>query len=63
MRRPLQEEELLALVEEQRARINDAYWCFTRQARAKPPGMVVPDAYKKLAFFEVQPSALKRSRR
>jgi hypothetical protein len=28
------------------ARIDDAYWRFTRQARAKPPCLVVPDAYE-----------------
>lgn len=27
--------------------IDRAYWAFTRQARAKPPVLVVPDAYRR----------------
>lgn len=29
--------------------INQAYWRFTRQARAKPPSMQCPEAYRRLA--------------
>jgi len=29
------------------AEINAAYWAFTRQARAKPPCLVVPEAYRR----------------
>ena len=31
-----------------REMIDAAYWNFTRQARAKPPSMVVPEAYTRL---------------
>lgn len=43
-------DEMRALEEELRevqARIDDAYWAFTRRARAKPPSLVVPDAYRR----------------
>lgn len=33
------------------ARIDDAYWRFTRQAKAKPPSLVVPDAYRERALL------------
>lgn len=31
------------------AEIEAAYWAFTRQARAKPPVLAVPHAYKRRA--------------
>ncbi len=37
--------ELEAELKEVEAKINDAYWAFTRQANAKPPSLVVPEAY------------------
>lgn len=33
-------------------RIQAAYWAFCHQKRAKPPIMVVPDAYKKRHALE-----------
>ena len=30
-------------------KINAAYWAFTRQANAKPPSMVVPEAFTRRA--------------
>ena len=32
-------------IDYQDARITDAYWLFTRTARARPPNLAVPDAY------------------
>lgn len=52
---PLTEAERLALEAELRrvdARIQDAYWAFTRTARGKPPSMAVPEAYKRRAEIE-----------
>jgi hypothetical protein len=39
--------DLRQIIAEQDAIIEVAYWNFTRQARAKPPVMVVPEAYAK----------------
>lgn len=41
-------EELRAV----QAKIDAAYWAFTRQARAKPPSLVVPEAYRRRAEIE-----------
>lgn len=32
--------------------VNQAYWNFTRQARAKPPYLAVPEAYIERSFLE-----------
>lgn len=38
--------------------IDAAYWAFTRQARAKPPVLAVPDAYWRRAAIEAELRAL-----
>ncbi len=38
---------LLAEIRAAQDDIDAAYWRFTRQARAKPPSMQVPDAYRR----------------
>jgi len=43
------EDELRAELLAEEARIDAAYWAFTRQARAKPPVLAVPDAYRRRA--------------
>lgn len=51
----------LQLVE---AAIDAAYWAFTRQARAKPPSLVVPQAYRRRTELELARAALRsRGRR
>lgn len=37
--------EIVAELARHNAAIDAAYWAFTRQARAKPPAVVVPEAY------------------
>ena len=37
-----------AEIQECRDKINEAYWYFCRCANAKPPAMVVPEAYIRL---------------
>lgn len=45
-------EERQAALQAERQHVKDvidrAYWAFTRQARAKPPSMVVPEAFAQL---------------
>jgi hypothetical protein len=41
--------------------IDRAYWAFTRQARAKPPVLVCPDAYKRRAEIKAELLHLKLS--
>lgn len=36
---------LLEELQECQNKIDSAYWAFTRQANAKPPSMVVPEAF------------------
>ena len=41
------EAELREELRQVEAKINEAYWYFTRCARANPPSMVVPEAYRR----------------
>lgn len=50
----------LALVQ---AEINAAYWAFCRQARALPPVLAVPDAYRRKKELERALEALRARRR
>lgn len=43
---------LLRKRDEARDQINDAYWTFTRTARGKPPILVVPLAYRRVAMID-----------
>jgi len=43
--------------------INRAYWAFTRQANAKPPCLVVPDAYARRKEIQAELRELARKRR
>lgn len=36
------------------ARIDDAYWRFTRQAKAKPPSLVVSEAYRERTLLRAR---------
>ena len=36
------------------AKIDAAYWAFTRQARARPPSLVVPEAYRRREELETE---------
>lgn len=40
-------DELEAELASCEAKIDAAYWAFTRQARARPPSLVVPEAYRR----------------
>ncbi len=44
---PEQRAELEAELAQVDAKIDAAYWAFTRQARAKPPVLAVPAAYQR----------------
>lgn len=54
-------EVIRAELELARDEINAAYWAFTRQARAKPPFLVVPDAYRRKAALERELEACLRA--
>jgi hypothetical protein len=41
------EAELREELRQVEAKINNAYWTFTRCARGKPPCLVVPEAYRR----------------
>lgn len=45
-------ESLRAELREVQARIDAAYWRFTRCARASPPVLAVPDAYSRRTEIE-----------
>ena len=44
------------------AEIDAAYWRFTRQARALPPSLAVPQAYERRREVEAQLSELRKKR-
>lgn len=50
--------DLEAELKECEAKIGAAYWAFTRQAQAKPPVMVVPEAYRRRSEILAQLAAL-----
>lgn len=45
-------EELQARLKKHEETIQKAYWEFTRQARAKPPSLVYPQAYRERQLIE-----------
>lgn len=50
--KPEERAALEAELEAVNDKIDRAYWAFTRQARAKPPIMVVPEAYRRRREIE-----------
>lgn len=44
------------------AKINNAYWAFTRQARAKPPSLVCPEAYSRRTQIDARLRELRRAK-
>lgn len=46
-------EEIEAELRTVNAKIDAAYWAFTRQARAKPPVLAVPAAYERRKALEL----------
>lgn len=59
------ESEIAALEGELRTvrdEIDAAYWCFTRQARAKPPVLAVPKAYERRDEINARLKALRAER-
>lgn len=53
-------EELRNAWRHEDGRIQDAYWAFTRQAKAAPPSCVVPDAYRRRHVIEERIRILRR---
>lgn len=51
-------EAILADLDAVNDEINKAYWAFTRQARAQPPAMTVPDAYARRRMLREELRAL-----
>ena len=54
--------EITALERELRTvsdQIDAAYWCFTRQARAKPPVLAVPKSYERRDEIKARLKALR----
>lgn len=49
-------------LEHAQARIDDAYWHFTRCAGARPPSLVVPEAYAERARLQPRLAALRPQR-
>jgi len=56
-------EELLEELRKVDDIINRAYWAFTRQANAKPPCLVVPEAYERRKELKAQLRELSRKER
>lgn len=57
------EQELIDRINAAERKIGDAYWCFTRCARAKPPVLVVPEAYAERNAAKAELRELRASRR
>jgi hypothetical protein len=53
-------EQIRAEMAAETARIDAAYWSFCRCARAKPPSLVVPDAYLRLSELRDELQAAQR---
>ena len=53
-------EKLLVELRDCEAKIDRAYWAFTRQSRAKPPVLVVPEAYRRRREIKDQLRELSR---
>lgn len=57
------EAEIRHELEQVRARIDEAYWLFTRTARGVPPSMARPDLYALRRELHRELDALRASRR